>query len=80
MEITPILEAPMYKKSHGFGEKGLDPLPVVCTWNLTTFDLHVKPTSFTFDPVQGSDPLLIGLDVSEYTNSLNLEQEPCVVM
>ena len=80
MEIPLILEAPTYNKSHGWGEKGLDPLPVVCTWTLTTFDLHGKPTSFTFDLVLGNDPLLIGLDVSEYTNTLNLEQEPCVVM
>ena len=75
-----VLEAPTSRKYHGWGENGLNALRVVCTWSLTTLDLHSKPTSFTFDLVQGSDPLLIGLDVSEFANTMNFAREPFLEM
>lgn len=41
-------------------------------------DRNNLPTSFTFDLVDGSSPLLIGLDVREYTDTFNLPEEKCI--
>ena len=43
-------------------------------------DRNNKPTSFLFDLVEGSSPLIIGLDVLKYSNILNLLPDPCVII
>ena len=67
-------------KANTWGENGPDPRPVVCTWNLSTLDLYGNTTTFSFDLVQGDDPILIGLDESEFSNIMNLMHETCDII
>jgi len=63
---------------HGWGSECLDAKLIECSWTLTLFDLNGRQTSLTFDLVQGRSPLILGLDVKEFSNTLNLKENPYI--
>lgn len=56
---------------HGWGSNGADAKDVVARWTLSIADAKKKPTSISFDMVEGEEPLLIGLDVKQYCDTFN---------
>lgn len=59
---------------HGWGATCSDAKPIRCSWTLTVLDAEGKPLSLTFDLVSGDSPLIVGLDVTQYTNTMNLSR------
>lgn len=63
---------------HGWGDNCLDAKMIEFSWTLTIPDSNGLPTSFSFDLVAGSSPLIIGLDTKQYANTINLESHPYI--
>ncbi|CDF33830.1 unnamed protein product [Chondrus crispus] len=76
--ITLNVEPPRSEYMHGWGIDCLDAKQVVCSWNVTIADTEGKPTSLTFDIVEGDSPLVIGLDIGRHTDSHNLTDKPFI--
>lgn len=78
--IKLVLEPPRERYYLGWGEECLGQKPIICSWTLTLHDVTGKPTSFTFDLVRGSSPLILGQDIRQYCNTFNLSAQKYVCM
>ena len=67
--IPLSLEPPWERYYHGWGQDCLNAKMTVCSWTMTVQDTRSKPTSFTFDLVEGNAPLILGMDIRQYTNT-----------
>lgn len=70
--VPLVLDQPRDLYMHGWGQECLNAQMINCYWTLTLHCIHGLPTSFAFDLVQGSSPLLLGLDIKEFSNTCNL--------
>lgn len=70
--IPLLLDPPRDLYMHGWGQDCLDPKLIECSWTLTLHDIDGQPTSFTFDLVEGDSPLLLGLDIKQHSNTMNI--------
>lgn len=68
------LSQPKSVYRHGWGDGCADPKTVVATWHLRTSDMNGKPTIIPFDIVEGESPLILGLDVKRFADTINLAQ------
>ena len=78
---TPlVLESPRDRYYHGWGEECLNPKLIVASWTLHVQDVEGKPTAFTFELVEGTSPLILGMDVRKYSNTFNLSDQKYIEM
>lgn len=47
------------------------------TWYLTLFNILGLPTTIPFDLVEGSSPVIIGLDIEKYGNTNKMHARKC---
>lgn len=78
--IPLVLDPPRDNYLHGWGDECLGAKPIVRSWTLTVHDVTEKPTALTFDLVQGSSPLIVGMDVRAYCNTYNLGSQRYILM
>ena len=74
------IDPPRERYYHGWGDQCLGARITICSWTITIHDIHGKPTSFTFDLVSGSSPLILGQEVREYCNTFNLTNQRYIQM
>ena len=72
------LVAPRDTYQHGWGQDCHDPKLIVCTWVLNVQDKNGHTCKLVFDLVNGSSPIVFGLDASRYTNASNLCSNPTI--
>lgn len=65
------LSSPRSVYRHGWGAQSANAKTVAATWYLEILDARVWPTTIPFDIVEGSTPLLIGLDVTRHAYMVN---------
>lgn len=65
------VEEPRHTYMHGWGERCADANLVVFSWLLTIMDTNGPPTTLIFDLVRGESPLIIGMDVKQYSDTYN---------
>lgn len=73
------VEHPRKSYHHGWGQGCADYKPIMRTWTILTMDVNDRPTSLCFDLVDGVSPLLVGLDIKRYADTVNTE-EPTVLL
>lgn len=56
---------------HRWGNTCENAKPVEYQWTVTVNDVHKKPTSFCFDLVDGDSPMIIGLNLKKYSDTIN---------
>lgn len=56
---------------HGWGIDCSNAKEIQCTWELTVMDVNQHPVTLSFDLVNGSSPLIIGLDVKQHADTCN---------
>ncbi len=66
-----VLDPPRELYYHSWGCVGADPKPIVATWTLVVQDSGNRPTAIKFDLVNGESPLIVGLDVKRYSDTIN---------
>lgn len=76
--ISFSLDPPRSEYLHGWGTECAGARPILCSWDLKVSDAHGKPTTFTFDLVEGESPLILGLDVKRFANTDNLAAPPYI--
>lgn len=54
---------------HGWGAEFHDGQMVKCTWKPTEMDIQSRPVNFSFDLIEGSSPIIIGLDVKQHAET-----------
>lgn len=54
-------------------------LPALCSWTLCTQDLHGRVTHLTVDLFDDDSPLLVGIDVHEYS-AINFTIDPAIIL
>ena len=69
--IPLTLRPPRTDYHHGWGLDCSGAKPIKHTWDLTINDINGKPTLISFDLVNGRSPLLVGLDIKRYADTLN---------
>lgn len=69
------LSPPRAIYQHGWGTECAQAQHIRHTWYLTLFDINGLPTTIAFDLVNGSSPLIIGLDVKRFGNTINIGRE-----
>lgn len=69
--IDMHLEAPQEVYRHGWGHEGSNAKDIIYTWRLTVNDIYEKPTTFSFDLVDGYSPLIVGLDLKQHSDTIN---------
>lgn len=62
-----MLEPPPEHYEHGWGEDCHDARPIIASWTLTVIEIHSHAISLSSDLVRGESPLIIGLDVMQYS-------------
>jgi len=67
-----VLHPPRAYYQHGWGVNCSEAKPIVASWYLTVDDVYHKPTTLVFDMVEGTSPLIIGLDVKRFSNTNNI--------
>ena len=72
------LVAPRDTYQHGWGQECHNPKLIVCTWVLRVQDKNGNTCKLFFDLVNGSSPIVFGLDASRFTNTYNLCHEPTI--
>lgn len=66
LEIDSVKFSPQENRLHGCGEKGLDPVPIKGTCELTIHDINEKPFNLLFELLRNDSYGVIGLDVGKY--------------
>ena len=79
MGISLVLDSPSEVYLHGWGQKCLDAKLIRHSWTLTIPDRYGIPLSLTFDLTEGDDPLVVGLDVKEYADTINRGRERVLI-
>lgn len=79
MELPLRLRAPRQEYKHGWGAEFLDAKSRTWKWDLMVEDGYGKPNVMKFDLVEGKSPLIIGLDVKRYADTLNRGEPPRIV-
>lgn len=51
---------------------------LIATWYLRVLDAHGRTTTIPFDNVEGSAPLLIGLDIKRHSDTVNRAEPSCI--
>lgn len=74
------LDPPRAHYFHGWGDTAENAKPFIATWTLVINDIHGRPTSLQFDIVEGTSPMILGLDVRKYCNTMNRTNPPTVCM
>lgn len=69
--ITVELSPPREVYERGWGKECANPKIVRHTWYLTVLDANKQPTTIPFDIVDGDDDVMIGLDVKEFSDTIN---------
>lgn len=65
LEIKMHILPPREIYLHGWGMEAYGARKVFASWELTVFDLHDQPCTFTFDVIEGDSSPFIGLDVAK---------------
>lgn len=60
---------------HGWGTECTQAHKIRYTLYLTVFDINGLPTTIRFDLFKGSSPLIIGMDVKKFGNTINMCKE-----
>lgn len=76
--ITLELDQPRSRYTHGWGMGCADAKDIICSWHLTVHDSKCTPCTISFDLVEGTSPLIIGLDLKQYANTCNLQCPPYI--
>lgn len=69
--ISFEVDPPRHIYARGWGFDCLNSHPVVCSWSIIVQDLNDRPIEITFDLFDDSSPLVIGLDLKQYTTTDN---------
>lgn len=69
------LSPPRTVYHHGWGSQCEKAKRIRNTWYLTIFDVNGLPTTMPFDLIQGSSPLIVGMDIVKYANAKNIESK-----
>lgn len=78
LAIPLKLATPRKRYKHGWGTNCADAREVIVTWYLTINDRNGNATTLPFDLVEGRSPLILGLDVKQYSNTLNRQDPPVI--
>lgn len=73
-----FLSIPQKVYTHGWGDKCTDSKTVITTRFLIIHDPTKKPTTIAFDIMEGISSLIVGLDISKYSNAQNKDHEGIV--
>lgn len=73
--IDLVLSPPRAIYQHGWGTECSQAKDIKYSWYLTVFDVNGKSTTLPFDHVQGSAPLIVGLDIEKYGNTHNMKTQ-----
>lgn len=76
MGIPLTLDTPRARYIHGWGTKCAGAKHITNSWDLTIMDIHGKPTTLTFDVMEGIYPIIIGLDVKRFAITDNTASPP----
>lgn len=66
-----------YKR--GWGIDSHDALPIICSWTLTLQDINGRTTHISFDLTHGDSPLIIGLDLQQYSARTFIGPQPTII-
>ena len=66
-----VLDPPREEYYHSWGSIGADPKPIVAAWSMVVNDVENRPTVIEFDLVRGESPLIMGLDIKRYADTVN---------
>lgn len=79
IEIPLKLRIPRKKYKKQWGAEYLNEKSITWTWDLMVEDVYEKPTVLKFELVEGKSPLIIGLDVKRYEETLNRVESTRIV-
>lgn len=79
LEITFCVGELRERYMHGWGDKCADEKLVCCSWNLTLIYKNV-PLTIVFYLVNGSSPLIIGMDVRQYSDTFNKKKPSTITI
>ena len=69
-------DSPRDQYKHSWGMDSNSAQPIICTWTLVTTDTNNQATAIPFDLMHGKAPLLVGLELKQYANTVNRSKQP----
>lgn len=70
LSIEVNIEKPRMNYKHGWGNNCSDAKSVIGTWYLKIQYVNGNPTTIPFDVIPGSSPMLVGLEIEKYSDSI----------
>lgn len=74
LSIDVRIDHPRMGYQHGWGKLCSEPRTAVGTWYLHTLDSNGNPTIIPFDVLPGRSPMIIGLELEGYSNTISLSK------
>lgn len=78
IKFKPNRPTRIYRR--GWGHELLNAMTVVCSWTLPIQDIKNTHAEFTFDFVDDDYPLNVGLDVSHYSMTKVISEQPTLTL